>query len=213
MYVRTSAVILFWLINGHFIWADVITHPSQLHPNSQIQTFESYSVGTATPLTFGIATLSTNFPASVKAQQYTQHPGIYEGKYVGSSFGIGENFFIDFSTPVSQFGMGILDVNYDGNVFRALDANNNVLESVVSSSTNPDFLTGPTGGSYSLFIGFKRPTNDISRIELLPISLDFMAIDTVTYYAKAIPEPSAALFCLTALGLYVATRRRRVCRG
>lgn len=208
MLVRTIAVISLCLANCPFLKADVIASPSQLHQDTIIQTFESYSVGTSLPLSFGIATLSSNINMSVQAPAYSQWSGIFEGKWVGASGGAGQNFYIDFSTPVSQFGMGILDVNLDGNVLRALDVNNNVLESVTSSSTNPDFPTGSSGGGYSLFIGFVRNSNDIARIELLPTANDYMGIDTVSYYVTAIPEPNALALCLPALGLFLAKRRR-----
>jgi hypothetical protein len=178
------------------IQAASINSPGALNPGATVIDFESFGVGTPQPITSGGLTITSSGGAVVLAQAFTQFPGIFEGRYFGQG---NFNYFIDFAQPVAQFGMGIFDPNFNGNVLRALDASNQVLESVTSSSAA--FPTGPTGGSFSTFVGFVRPSNDIKRIELLGAPGDLLGIDTVTSFAipQPIPEPSSLILLLVGI--------------
>lgn len=200
--------------------AGVITDPGALHPDATILDFESLAVGTSLPLYDGFVhiTSSLNFFnqfARVIASQsyYVQIPGVVEGHLVGH---YPVDYFIEFDQPVSQFGMGIFDPNFAGNVLRAVDSAGNTLEEVTSGTTA--FPVGPTGGSFATYVGFVRPTNDISRIELIHVFStensigDFLSIDNVTYYAATtptdVPEPASMTLSLLG-GLCVGGRKLR----
>lgn len=194
--------------------ATLTTSPGALNPAATIIDFEAFTVGTPGPITDGFATMTSSGSAIIKAQEFTQIPGIFEGQY----FGFGAfNYFIDFANPVSEFGFGIFDVNFVGNEVRVLDTGNAVLEMVTSGI---DFPVGPSGGGFSTFVGFTRAANDISRIELLfvknPLGDDFLGIDTVTYFqdTSAVPEPTTvALLGIGLAGLAGTAVRRRLKKG
>lgn len=204
--------------------AAVVGDPSALNPASIVIDFESLPVGTPEPIIVGGVTISTfdregtNAPREVAAQRSTQYPGIFEGQF----FGMGRHDFrIEFATPVSQAGLGVFDPNYDGNALLAFDAMGDLIDIAVSAAGDPNFPTGPVGGSHSTFVGFVRPTADIARIELWNIfnqaegKTDLLGIDTIRYFANGgtgvIPEPgSVALLAIGCLGLGAVRYRQRV---
>lgn len=84
-------------------------------------------------------------------------------------FGLGRGergFIINFNgLTVSEFGMGVFDLNYTGNTLTAYDINNNIIENI-TSNVDPEFPVGIPGGTFSTFLGFSRITNDIAWAEL-----------------------------------------------
>jgi hypothetical protein len=208
--------------------AAVVVSPSALHPASSVINFEAYPVGTAEPIISGGVTISTyeregtQAPRTVAASlpHQTQQPGIFSGNYFAPGR---HHFLIEFDSPVSQFGLGVHDPNYVGNELLAFDSMGNLLEGVSSGTANfPIFqVGGPTvGPTFSAFVGFVRPTADISYVELHNVfnpaagKTDLLGIDNVMYFSGggtgAVPEPSSvALLGLIGgiIGL-VAWRKR-----
>lgn len=225
--IAAYAVVL--LIAGQSTEAAVVGDPGSLHPSSIVIDFEGIPVGTAEPIIVGGVTISTfnrevnNDPREVADPTASQlpHPGIFEGHYFGPGR---HDFLIEFATPVSQFGLGVHDPNFDGNTLLAFDSMGNLLESATSAAGDPIFPTGPIGGSHSTFVGFVRPTADIAKVQLSNVfsalhgKTDLLGIDTVTYFDNggmgAVPEPgSVALLgigCLAAGIAWTKTRRARV---
>jgi len=203
--------------------AAVVGDPSGLSASSVVIDFESLPVGTSEPIIIGGVTISTfdregtNDPREIAAQRSTQYPGIFEGQF----FGMGRHDFrIEFATPVSQAGLGVFDPNYDGNALLAFDAMGDLIDIAVSAAGDPNFPTGPVGGSHSTFVGFVRPTADIARIELWNIfnpaegKTDLLGIDSIRYFAGGgtvvIPEPgSIVLLAIGCLGLGAVWHRQR----
>lgn len=183
--------------------------------------FESFSLGTSQPSTTDV-TFRADFPAfpgvqnpNVMVRQaadlgFTQYAGIFESQY----YGFGEaNFIIQFDGVVKEFGMGIFDPNFAGNVMIAYDAFGNELERV-TTGTDPEFPTGAVGGVFSTFVGFTRASADINRIELHSAPADVLGIDNVTYTALEeapnIPEPATGLvFMGSLIGFQYFRRKNR----
>jgi len=184
--------------SGH-TYSALISDPSQLDPASIIIDFESISVGTSEPIVINGVTITddnTSVTSSIQPQDWTQYPGIFEGQFFG--LGVGDRgFVVEFETPVSQFGMGVFDPNFTGNILRALDSNGNVLEQMISN-TDPEFPVGPTGGIFSTFVGFSRNQRDIQRIELINVPGDWLAIDTITY-STVVPLPASIYLLASGL--------------
>lgn len=184
-----------------------IGDPSELSGPLTVITFDEIpagGIGSFGTLFYPGVTISSNGTAQIQTQAFPQHPGIFEGQYYGQG---AQSFFIDFASPVAQFGMGIFDPNFNGNILRALDAANNVLESITSPTLQ--FTLGPPGGSHSTFVGFSRTIADISRIELINAPGDLMGIDTVTFSASPAGVPVPAALGLLGLGLLGLGWRRR----
>lgn len=178
--------------------------PSQLSGDLTVITFEEFTPFVGGPLSLSGATISASGGATVRTQGFAQHAGIFEGQYFG--FGV-MSYFIDFDGPVSQFGMGIFDPNFSGNVLRALGAQNQVLETIISPTA--EFTLGSPGGGHSTFAGFVRATADITRIELLHASGDVLGIDTVTFSTITTPVPAPGAFALIGIGMLGLVRRRK----
>ncbi|MGB0574763.1 MAG: PEP-CTERM sorting domain-containing protein [Alphaproteobacteria bacterium] len=183
--------------------------------------FENFTVGDQTPTTAD-ATIHAEFqgfpypdftPSDVyvRSQGFVQHAGIFEGQYYGFN---AVDYVIEFNGLVQEFGVGIFDPNFAGNVLIAYDVFGNELERV-TSGTDAEFQTGPIGGSFSTFVGFTRDTADIKTIRLSHASADVLGIDNVTYSALVpatvnddVPEPGTGLIFLgSLLGLGLLKRR------
>ncbi|NKB19988.1 MAG: PEP-CTERM sorting domain-containing protein [Alphaproteobacteria bacterium] len=179
--------------------------------------FESFAQGTAQPSNTDLS-ISAEFPGApagsqasgvvVRSQGFTQFPNIFEGQYYGFA---AANYFIQFNGTVQEFGMGVFDPNFTGNVLVAYDILGNELERV-TSDVDPEFPTGSPGGNFSTFVGFSRATADINRIELLVSGNDVLGIDTVTYSplqaASSVPEPTTGIVFLSSLIGFQYVRRR-----
>lgn len=192
--------------------ATPISSPDQLSSGSTVITFEEVPAGTSEPVTINGVTFTDNnggVTSGIKSPQWTQYPGIFEGQFFGLGYG-DRGFIIDFNgETVSEFGMGVFDVNFVGNVLTAYDINNNVLETL-TSGIDPEFQVGPIGGVFSTFTGFSRATSDIAWLELTHVSGDWLAIDTVTFSGRTnpVPEPTTMLLFVSGLvGLSVIRRK------
>ena len=85
---------------------------------------------------------------------------------------------ITFLNPVSEILLGWWDPNFPGNFLRAYDVNDQLLEEVELTDL------GPPHGLWATWIGFKRPSPDISRIEVDPAiypPYDNYGIDNIYY--------------------------------
>lgn len=206
-----SIIILGILLFAGPLFSAPISDPGQLEPTATIIDFESFAVGTTEPIVIDGVTITddnTSVTSSIRAQAWTQYPGIFEGQYFGLGTG-DRGYIIEFNAPIAQFGMGIFDPNLTGNVLRALDSGGNVLEQLISN-IDPEFPVGPTGGVFSTFVGFVRQQNDIKRIELIHVAGDWLAIDTVSY-SRVVPIPAAFwLFVTGLLSLFGFEKLNRV---
>jgi len=165
-----------------------ITDPSQLSPNPTIIDFEQFTAGYPTtpennPLVIGDVTFSTE--GSLYIRDITDDPA--NGTEVESKLlDIDPDYMhlmITFLNPVSEVLLGWWDPNYPGNFLRAYDVNNQLLEEVELTDL------GPPHGVHATWIGFKRPSADISRIEVDPAidpPYDNYGIDNI-YYNTATP--------------------------
>jgi len=184
-----------------------INSPGDLSANATAIDFEAFTAGTLEPISNGFATIrSSAGNQTVHAQGFTQFPSVFGGQYFGFDV---TSYSIEFSQPVSEFGMGVFDPNSGGNVLRALDSDDNVLEFVTSAPGDEFFPTGPVGGVFSTFVGFTRQTADIARVELINVGGgEILGIDTVTY--AAVPEPtSVSIFAVASVGFLWTRRRNR----
>jgi hypothetical protein len=185
--------------------------------------FESFTLGTSQPSTTDVS-FRADFPSlpgvqnpNVMVRQasdlgFTEFTGIFESQY----YGFGEaSFVLQFDGVVKEFGMGIFDPNFTGNILIAYDAFGNELERV-TSSTDPEYTTGSPGDIFSTFVGFSRTSADINRIELLSASADVLGIDNVSYTALEeapnIPEPSTGLVFISSLIGFQYFRRKNRAR-
>ena len=114
--------------------ASPINSPCALDPGATVIGFDSFADDTPVPLVVGGVTINATVAATrvqpLATLSFTEIPGVIEGKLLGHER---TDFFIEFDTPVSQFGMGIGDPNLSGNVVAIYDASNNLLESVSSA--------------------------------------------------------------------------------
>ncbi|MEL6476149.1 MAG: calcium-binding protein [Pseudomonadota bacterium] len=86
-------------------------------PVGQI-TFEEFAVGSAEPLTDGFLTVSSALGnQQVRAQGFTQIPGVFEGQFFGFA---ATDFFLDFQAGVSVVTFGLFDPNLLGGFVRRL---------------------------------------------------------------------------------------------
>jgi len=202
IFVRMASTIVLSLTMGAANSAP-ISNPGDLTAGATIITFDEFAVGTQEPLSLGIVTITSSAGnQQVRAQGFTQHPGIFEGQYFGFK---ATNFIIDFSQPIQEFGMGIFDPNFSSTKLQAFDSANNLLEQLTPT-------LGPPGGSQSDFAGFIRNSADISRI-VLSQSGDLLGIDNVSYNvsASAVPVPAAVwLFGSGLIGLFGIARKKQI---
>ena len=167
--VRLSLFSLFFAITLFATPAgsSVLSNPSQLTPDFKLIDFENFSGGQvfSGPLTVGGATF-TSLTGQLSILDITASGWPADGTEISSKtlFPGGEPdsaIAITFIKPVSQILLGWGDPNFPGNVLRAYDAAGNLLEQAAVP-------TGPTGGVFATWIGFKRPTADIAKIVVQP---------------------------------------------
>jgi hypothetical protein len=194
-------------------WAAPITSPTELSAGFTLIDFESLPTnGNVTsplpnPLVIGNATFTSLtgeislFDLSLTS--WTADPTIVGSKTLFPGAEPDSAIAIDFSTPIAQFLVGWGDPNFAGNVLVALDAHGSVLETAAVA-------LGPGGGGHAAWIGFVRPTADISRIIIQPDQSqpfgDDYAIDNVHYNAAPVPEPTTLLLLGASLAVVFARR-------
>ena len=167
-----------------------ITNPSQLSPNQTIIDFEQLPAGydlgqtVSNPLVVGDVTFS------ISGWLYIRQIGSTSGGEVSSKLLEPEPdnvpLSITFLHPVSEVLLGWWDPNFPGNYLRAYDRNDQLLEEVEITDLHPP------GGLYGTWIGFKRTSADISKLEVVPPTivpegqpLDNYGIDNIHYLAPA----------------------------
>tara|TARA_R110000787_G_scaffold14819_36_gene45648 strand:- start:209 stop:907 length:699 start_codon:yes stop_codon:yes gene_type:complete len=206
------SVLLFGALAGTS-HAAPIGAPGDLTPGNNVITFEEFALGTVGPITFGGVTISASSanPSHGQVRQsfgaFVQHPGILENQFFGFN---SPTYSIHFNGGfVQEFGLGVFDPNFDNNHLIAYDYYGNELERVTSAAGDPLFPTGPLGGNFSTFVGFKRNTADIYRVDLVSLPGDLLGLDTVTYSNVQVPEPAAGLVLLGGLAALGFWRRQR----
>jgi len=207
-----GAVLLFGAL-ANVSHAAPIGAPGDLTPGNNVITFEEFALGTVGPLTFGGVTISASEPGAFFGQvrqssgAFTQHPGILENQFFGFNSPIYSIFFD--GGFVKEFGLGVFDPNFANNNLIAYDYYGNELERVTSAPGDALFPTGPIGGDFSTYVGFKRNTADIYRVDLVSLPGDLLGLDTVTYSNIQVPEPAAGLVLLSGLIAMGFWRRQR----
>lgn len=194
------------LVGASTAHAATVTSPVSL-AGGIIVDFESFALGTIGPIVssgMAISAMPAGAPVA-SSLGYTQYSGIVSGNIFG--FNADVSFSIVFDKPVATFGMGVFDTNFVGNRLSAFDVNGNVLD--YTDSGTPDFPVGPTGGSWSTYIGFTYGTPLIKRIELVGAPGDLLGIDNIGYLPPAsVPGPLPALGVAAAFGFSRNLRKR-----
>lgn len=181
------------------------------------ENFESFPNGTSTPLVLvfqgaGTATLSGS--GSVSSVP-TGTNGV--GRYPISGnqyFEVGQQFVIDFSSPVAAFGFYATDVgDFNGQItITLLRADNTTFTLTVPNNTN-------IAGGGVLYFGLIDTANPFTRITFgnTASGTDFFGFDDMTVGSIAqvqpIPEPATMFLLGTGLaGVAMKARRRRKAR-
>jgi len=180
-----------------------ITDRAELPDGLTLVDFEDFALGTRGPIVVGNMTLnSVGASAQVVRQGFTQFPGIFDGQYFGQGV---LDYRFDFADPISAFGVGIFDPNFDATVLEAFDADGNLIDSY-------DVEQGPIGGVFSDYGGFLRDERDISYVVLSAAPGDLLAVDNILFQEARVdapvPVPAAALLFAPALG-FLARKRRK----
>lgn len=187
--------------------AATISSPGTFTPTQAIVDFEAFAPGTLGPITVGDMTVSGAIAQRVNGQGFTQFPGIFEGNYFGFA---GTDYTIAFAVDVTHVGFGLFDPNSPDIDIQALDRGGNVLESF-----SPP--TGPTGGSFSTYVGFARTIGDIASVRVLqPRGFDLLAVDSIAWRVASatppvseVPLPAAGWLLLGGLAALAGARCRR----
>ncbi|MEE4119041.1 MAG: VPLPA-CTERM sorting domain-containing protein [Paracoccaceae bacterium] len=178
-----------------------VTSPTDFTPTAPVVDFEAFVLGTASPITVGPMTVAA--PGYiVRAQNFTQYPGIFEGQYFGQASS--STVTITFDVAVRAVGFGLFDPNFPATQLQAFDAAGDLLETVFPP-------TGPIGGGFSTFTGVVRNIAEIRSVVVTPQSGDLIAIDTISWATsiEPIPVPPAAALLLGGVGVLAGFRRRR----
>lgn len=168
-----------------------ITMPGTFTPSAPIVDFESYTAGTAGPITEGPMTVSAPGQVVQPNRGFTQYADIYEGQFFGFS---AVSFTIDFSVDMMAVGFGLFDPNFGSTVVEAYDRSGTLLESLFPT-------LGPPGGTWSTYVGFSLASGDIAQIVVTPQSGDLLAVDTIAWKEAIAPVPLPASILLLGLGL------------
>lgn len=189
--------------------AEILTDQSQLSANNTLINFNSLTPGVlSNPFTVGDATFSSPMSLSiVNTSPYLSTPEVNGMALVSSIGGLSSPFAdlrIDFSTAVSEIGLGWWDSNNVGNELRVFDSANNLLEFAAMP-------TGQTGGVFGTFRGIRRSSADIAyAVAHVSNSDDYYGIDNVSFGITAVPEPSSGILLgIATVGLLSRYRRAR----
>ena len=170
--------------------AAIVTSTSSMAPASVVIDFEAFGLGQTTPLFQHGLTMTTDLPSGVFHSSSVAAPevsGLFEGQFLRpTSTNFASDYAFQFQSPVSEFGLAIVDAEFSGNVLRAYDASNVLLEEVALG--NPAFPPAPLSAN---FLGFRRATNEIMRVELITPANDFVGVDSIHFHT--IP-PSGPIF-------------------
>lgn len=103
--------------------------------------------------------------------------------------------YIDFDTPLSQVSIQVVGLSFPGHITNAYDANHNLLISVVTNPTIPDFgtMVGSTAGIETIQV--VTPSSvPIASITLIPSNNDYVSYNNLQPMAvpivATIPPPS-----------------------
>ena len=188
---------------------EVITDPSQLRPHPNIIDFEQFTAGYPTtpitnPLVIGDVTFSTE--ASLYIRDITRYPSNgteVEGNVLDTE---PDNLpmTITFSRPLNEVLLGWWDPNYPGNFLRAYNKDNVLLEEVEITDL------GPPHGLWATWIGFRRNSHDIWKLEVVPSQTgpDNYSVDNIMYRTIPVPEPSLIVLLGISIASVVGLRRR-----
>ncbi|MBY8977381.1 FG-GAP repeat protein [Rhodobacteraceae bacterium NNCM2] len=148
--------------------------PISLGGVSGFLSFEEFAVGTLGPVGDGFVTVdSVSGNQAVRAQGFTQIPGVFEGQYFGFA---STPFTIEFEAPVNFVSFGLFDPNLVGGLVTAFDDDGGIIEQLTFGDEIP---VGPAGGSTSALVTFDQP--GISQIVIEPLAGDIVGIDELSY--------------------------------
>lgn len=150
------------------------SYAANFTPSAPIVDFETISVGTTGPITVGPMTVS-GANMFVRAQNFTQVPEVFEGRYFGQFV---STITLDFAVDMFEVGFGLFDPNIDGTVVQAFDRAGNLLETIAPP-------LGPTGGVFSIYVEFNRSQGDIARVLAIPAATDVLGIDNIAWNSTA----------------------------
>lgn len=123
IFKKLLMVVFCYLLTVGVAGAVAVNSPSDIDSPKTVIDFESYALGTTTPITEAGATIS----GGMVTNAYGPNNSFVSGNYLGYSV---ISFYITFTQPVSQFGLGVFDPNYPNQLI-AYDAGHNQLESIV----------------------------------------------------------------------------------
>ncbi|MEM1275813.1 MAG: tandem-95 repeat protein, partial [Pseudomonadota bacterium] len=167
--VSTDFVIIDNLIFGDTLPVSV--------PRAGLITFDEFEAGTGDPISDGFVTISTqadNF--TVRNQQFTQFPDVFEGRWLG----FGPTLLtLDFADPVSLVSFGLFDPNFLGTTVQAFDGSGNLLQTLTVGQEIP---AGSPGGTFSTTVVLAESSDLIASVVIDSTgSADPIGIDTVFY--------------------------------
>lgn len=177
------------------------------------ESFESYAVGSGTPLaiTFGLAGTAT-LTGTGNVQSTANGSGVGRFAITGSKyFEATGTFGITFSAPVAAFGFYATDL---GDVGASLTLTLTAADNTVSTIAVPNVVNGSANGS-ALYFGFFDTAKTYKSISFAGAGSDVFGFDDFSIGSQEqvsetpVPEPAMlGLFGLGAIGLGVARRRR-----
>jgi hypothetical protein len=136
----------------------------------------------------------------------------------GPQLGQRDSLRLDFSSPMSSFGLDILFQSLDGASFLGFtvyDSLNNVLVSngfiAVPALPNGADLTSPAAQGGSIFLGFVSDSADIARIDFIEFDDNEGNPDANVGYDSfrfAVPEPSSLMLLALGLGILGVKRAK-----